>query len=45
MVLNKFFARYNPINPLQCENDFFTMKGLCYTSDAVSYTHLSGRLQ
>ena len=28
MVLNKFFARYNPINPLKCENDFFTMKGL-----------------
>ena len=40
MVLNKFFARYNPINPLKCENDFFTMKGLCYTSDVTDYTNL-----
>ena len=39
MVLNKFFARYNPINPLKCENDFFTMKGLCYTSDGTDYTN------
>ena len=40
MVLSKFFARYNPINPLKCENDFFTMKGLCYTSDGTDYTNL-----
>ena len=40
MVLNKFFARYNPTNPLKCENDFFTMKGLCYTSDGTDYTNL-----
>ena len=40
MVLNKFFARYNSINPLKCENDFFTMKGLCYTSDGTDYTNL-----
>ena len=40
MVLNKFFARYNPINPLKCENNFFTMKGLCYTSDGTDYTNL-----
>ena len=40
MVLNKFFARYNPINPLKCENDFFTMSGLCYTSDGTDYTSL-----
>ena len=40
MVLNKFFARYNPINPLKCEKDFFTMKGLCYTSDGTDYTNL-----
>ena len=40
MVLNKFFARYNPINPLKCENDFFTMKGLCYTSNGTDYTNL-----
>ena len=40
MVLNKFFARDNPSNPLKCENDFFTMKGLCYTSDGTDYTNL-----
>ena len=40
MVLNKFFARTNKINPLKCENDFFTMKGLCYTSDGTDYTNL-----
>ena len=43
MVMNKFFARYNPINPLKCENDFFTMKGLCYTSDGTDYTNLVAR--
>ena len=36
MVLNKFFARYNPINPLKCENDFFTMKGLCYNNGVIT---------
>ena len=43
MVLNKFFARYNPINPLKCENDFFTMKGLCATSDGTDYTNLGAK--
>ena len=40
LELTKFFSRYNPINPLKCENDFFTMKGLCYTSDGTDYTSL-----
>jgi len=40
LELSKFYARYNPINPLKCENDFFTMKGLCYTSDGTDYTAL-----
>ena len=38
--LTKFYARYNPINPLKCENDFFTMSGLCYTTDGTDYTSL-----
>ena len=38
--LTSFYARYNKINPLKCENDFFTMKGLCYTSDGTDYTTL-----
>ena len=38
--LTKFYTRYNPINPLKCENDFFTMSGLCYTSDGTDYTSL-----
>ena len=40
LELSKFYARYNPINPLKCENDFFTMKGLCYTTDGTDYTSL-----
>ena len=40
LELSKFFSRYNPINPLKCENDFFTMSGLCYTTDGTDYTSL-----
>ena len=40
LELSKFFSRYNPINPLKCENDFFTMSGLCYTTDGTDYTNL-----
>ena len=40
LELTKFFSRYNPINPLKCENDFFTMSGLCYTTDGTDYTSL-----
>ena len=40
LELSKFYARYNPINPLKCENDFFTMSGLCYTTDGTDYTSL-----
>ena len=41
--LTNFYARYNKINPLKCENDFFTMKGLSYTSDGTDYTTLVAR--
>ena len=40
LELSKFYSRYNPINPLKCENDFFTMSGLCYTTDGTDYTSL-----
>ena len=40
LELSPFYARYNKINPLKCENDFYTMKGLCYTSDGTDYTTL-----
>ncbi len=40
MVLNKFFARYHPLQPRKGENEFFTMTGLCYTSDGTDYTNL-----
>ncbi len=36
----KDYARLNPINPMKCENNFFSMKGLCYTSDGTDYTQL-----
>ena len=38
--LKAWFSRYNKINPLKCENDYYTMKGLCYTSDGTDYTTL-----
>ena len=34
------WKRYNAINPMKCENLFYTMKGLCYTSDGKDYTEL-----
>ena len=51
--LTNYFKRTNAIDPMVCENNFYTMKGLCYTSDGtdyvelvrkepVSYTHLNG---
>ena len=43
LQLSPFYARYNKINPLKCENDFYTMKGLCYTSDGTDYTTLVAR--
>lgn len=37
---SKYYARINPINPLKVENNFYTMKGLVYTSDGKDYTDL-----
>ena len=38
--LKAWFSRYNKINPLKCENDYYTMKGLCYNTQGVEYTAL-----
>ena len=38
--LSNYFKRFNAINPMICENNFYTMKGLCYTSDGTDYTEL-----
>ena len=36
--LTSYYARTNAINPLKCENNFYTMKGLVYMSDGRDYT-------
>ena len=38
--LSDYFKRSNAINPMVCENNFYTMKGLVYTSDGTDYTEL-----
>ncbi len=38
--LTTYFGRTNSINPLKCENNAYTMKGLCYLSDGTEYTDL-----
>ena len=38
--LKAWFSRYNKINPLKCENDYYTMPGVCYTTDGTDYTSL-----
>ena len=38
--LKYHYKRTDPIDPLNCENEFYSMKGLCYTSDGTDYTEL-----
>ncbi len=38
--LTAWYSRTNRIHPLKCENDCYTMQGLCYTSDGTDYTDL-----
>lgn len=38
--LSNYFKRTNAIEPMVCENNFYTMKGLVYTSDGTEYTEL-----
>ncbi len=34
------FKRTNPIKPMNCENNFYSTKGLCYTSGGEDYVEL-----
>ncbi len=38
--LTSWYARTNMINPLRCENDFYTMSGVCYNTANTEYTEL-----
>ena len=38
--LTNYYSRLNPLDPLSCENEYYTMKGLAYTSDGTEYTEL-----
>lgn len=35
-----FYARSNAINPLKCENNAYTMTGVCFKSDGTDYVDL-----
>ena len=35
-----YYARFNKINPLKCENNYYTMKGVCYNSKGIDYVDL-----
>lgn len=38
--LAKYYERTNKINPLKCENDCYTMPGVCYNTKGAEYTEL-----
>ena len=38
--LSEYYKRFNAINPMNCENNYYTMKGLIYTSEGTDYTEL-----
>lgn len=38
--LTPYFSRTNAVNPMSCENNFYSMDGLLYTSDGTDYTEL-----
>lgn len=38
--LTEYYKRSNTINPMSCENNFYTTPGLIYTSDGTEYTEL-----
>ena len=38
--MTDYWKRSNAIDPMSCENNFYTMKGLCYTSDGKDYLEL-----
>lgn len=38
--LTPYYSRTNAVNPLSCENNYYSMPGLLYTSDGTDYTDL-----
>ena len=38
--LTDYLARSNSLNPLSCENEYYSMMGFVYTSDGTDYTEL-----
>ncbi len=38
--LKEYYKRSNPIEPMSCENEYYSMKGFLYTSDGKDYTEL-----
>lgn len=40
--LKEYYKRTNALDPMACENNYFTMKGLVYTSDGTDYVDLVG---
>ena len=38
--ITEYYKRTNPINPMSCENEYYCMKGLIYTTDGTDYTEL-----
>ena len=40
LKLTNWYARYNKINPLKCENDYYTMPGVCYNTQGQEYSTL-----
>ena len=38
--LTEYWKRTNALDPFACENNFYTMPGLVYTSDGTEYTEL-----
>ena len=40
LELTNWYARTNKINPLKCEDDYYTMPGVCYNTQGQEYTTL-----
>ena len=40
LELTNWYARTNKINPLKCENDCYTMPGVCYNTQGQEYSTL-----
>ena len=38
--ISEYYTRINAVTPMVCENNFYTMPGLVYTSDGTEYTEL-----